>query len=122
MVILRMVLVIPEFECGTKFRESRESVRSCDSGASRADGFRGGTSARGVTGDVTGLELAEGCQQSHVSVMGRNIPAGCCLAWAVLRSHQSMIPMSLVPFKYCRTLFSAIQSHCVGFLFAWERN
>jgi len=26
MVILRMVLVIPEFECGTKFWESRELV------------------------------------------------------------------------------------------------
>jgi len=25
-VILRSVLVIPEFECGTKFQESRESV------------------------------------------------------------------------------------------------
>src|SRR5882724_13498137 len=72
-VILRSVLVIPEFECRTKFRESRESVQSCDSGASRADEFRGGTSARGVTGDVTGLELAEGCQQSHVSVMGHNM-------------------------------------------------
>src|SRR5882724_4878280 len=71
-VILRSVLVIPEFEHGTKFWESRESVRSCDSGASRADEFQGGTSARGVTGDVTGLRLAEVCQQSHVSVMGRN--------------------------------------------------
>src|SRR5882724_11993000 len=71
-VILRSVLVIPEFECGTKFRESRESVQSCDSGASRADEFRGGTSARGVTGDVTGSELAEVCQQIHVSVMGCN--------------------------------------------------
>ena len=27
----------------------------------------------GVTGDVTGLELAKVCQQSHVSVMGHNI-------------------------------------------------
>jgi len=35
----------------------------------RADEFQGGTSARGVTVDVTGLELAEVCQQSHVSVM-----------------------------------------------------
>ena len=26
----------------------------------------------GVTGNVTGLELAEVCQQSHVSVMGHN--------------------------------------------------
>src|SRR5882724_3394620 len=26
----------------------------------------------GVTGDVTGLELAKVCQQSHVSVTGRN--------------------------------------------------
>jgi len=26
----------------------------------------------GVTGDVTGSELAEVCQQSYVSVMGRN--------------------------------------------------
>src|SRR5882724_5722194 len=26
----------------------------------------------GMTGDVTGSELAEVCQQSHVSVMGRN--------------------------------------------------
>src|SRR5882724_11900568 len=47
MVILRSVLVIPEFERGTKFRESRESVRCCDSGASRADEFQGGTSAKG---------------------------------------------------------------------------
>ena len=41
-VILRMVLVIPEFERRTKFQESQESVWSCDSGASRADEFRGG--------------------------------------------------------------------------------
>jgi len=33
---------------------------------------RGGTSAGGVTGDVTGLELAEVCQQSYVSVTGHN--------------------------------------------------
>src|SRR5882724_9111351 len=71
-VILRSVLVIPEFERGTKFRESRESVQSCDSGASRADEFRGGTSAGGVTGDVTGLELSKVYQQSHVSVTGCN--------------------------------------------------
>ena len=32
----------------------------------------GGTSAGGVTGGVTGLELAKICQQSHVSVMGHN--------------------------------------------------
>ena len=32
----------------------------------------GGTSAGGVTGGVTDLELAEICQQSHVSVMGCN--------------------------------------------------
>jgi len=31
----------------------------------------GGTSAGGVTGDVTGSELANMCQQSHVSVMGQ---------------------------------------------------
>ena len=72
MVILRMVLVIPKFECGTKFQESRELVWSCDSSVSRADEFRGGTSAGGVTGDVTGLELAEVCQQSHISVTGCN--------------------------------------------------
>src|SRR5882724_2913942 len=71
-VILRLVLVIPEFKHRTKFWESRESVQSCDSGASRADEFRGGTSARGVTGDVTGSELAEVCQQIHVSVTGHN--------------------------------------------------
>ena len=29
-------------------------------------------SARGVKGDVTGSELAEVCQQSHMSVMGHN--------------------------------------------------
>ena len=33
---------------------------------------KGGTSAGGVTGGVTGSELAEICQQSHVSVMGCN--------------------------------------------------
>jgi len=38
----------------------------------KADEFRGGTSARGVTGDVTGSELAKVCQQSHMSVMGCN--------------------------------------------------
>jgi len=59
MVILRMVVVIPKFERGTKFWESWESVRSCDSGASRADEFRGGTSAGGMTGKVTGSELAK---------------------------------------------------------------
>src|SRR5882724_11683841 len=72
-VILRPVLVIPEFECGTRFRESRESVQSCDSGASRADEFQGGTSAGSAAGDVTGSELAEVCQQSHVSVTGHKI-------------------------------------------------
>src|SRR5882724_4408979 len=68
MVILRMVLVIPKFERRTEFRESQESVRSFDSSASRADEFRGGTSARGVTG----LGLAKICQQSHLSVTGHN--------------------------------------------------
>ena len=37
-----------------------------------ADEFQGGTSAGGVTGDMTGSELAEVCQQSHISVMGHN--------------------------------------------------
>ena len=37
LVILRMVLVIPEFKCGTNFWESQELVRSCDSCASMAD-------------------------------------------------------------------------------------
>ena len=46
---------------------------NCDSGASRADEFQGGTSAGGVTGDVTSSELAEISQQSHVSVTGCNI-------------------------------------------------
>src|SRR5882724_11571107 len=76
MVILRSVLVIPEFEHGTKFQESRELVSSCDSGASRADEFQGGTSTGGVTGDVTGSELAEVYQQSHMSVTGRNMVTG----------------------------------------------
>jgi len=43
-----------------------------DSSASRADEFQSGTSAGGVTGNVTGLELAEISQQSHVSVIGHN--------------------------------------------------
>jgi len=34
---------------------------------------KGGTSAGGVTGGVTGSELAEICQQSHMSVTGHNI-------------------------------------------------
>jgi len=38
-----------------------------------ADEFQGGTSTGGVTGDVTGSELAKVCQQSDVSVMGCNI-------------------------------------------------
>jgi len=50
--------VIPEFECGTKFWNLGSRCESCDSGASRADEFCG-TSARGVTGNVTGSELAE---------------------------------------------------------------
>jgi len=68
MVILRAVLVIPEFEHRTEFRESRELVRSFDSSASRADEFQGGTSARGVTGSG----LAKICQQSHMIVTGHN--------------------------------------------------
>ena len=64
--------MIPEFECGTKFWESRESVRSCDSSATRADEFQGGTSAGVVTRGVTGPELAKICQQSHMSVTGHN--------------------------------------------------
>src|SRR5882724_12081886 len=71
-VILRSVLVIPKFEHGTKFWESWELVQSCDSGASRADEFRGGTSAGSVAGDVTGSELAEISQQIHMNVMGHN--------------------------------------------------
>ena len=47
MGILRVALVIPKFEHGTKFQESQESV-CCDSGASRVDEFWGRTSARGV--------------------------------------------------------------------------
>ena len=46
---------------------------ACDSGASRADEFRGGTSTGGVTGDVTGSELAVISQQSHMSVTGHNM-------------------------------------------------
>src|SRR5882724_6090252 len=59
LVILRVVLVIPEFEHGTRFQESWELVWSCDSGASRVDEFQGGTSRGGVTEGVTGLELAK---------------------------------------------------------------
>ena len=33
---------------------------------------KGGTSAGGVTGGVTGSELAEICQKSHMNVMGCN--------------------------------------------------
>ena len=33
---------------------------------------KGGTSAGGVTGGVTGSELADICQQSHMSVTGCN--------------------------------------------------
>src|SRR5882724_4197442 len=51
MGILRAGSVITEFEYGTEFWGSRELVRSCDCSASRADGFWGGTSAGGVTGD-----------------------------------------------------------------------
>jgi len=36
----------------------------------------GGTSPGGVTGDVTGSELAKISQQSHMSVMGCNMVAG----------------------------------------------
>ena len=36
-----------EFEHGTRFQESWESVQSCDCGASRVDEFQGGTSAGG---------------------------------------------------------------------------
>src|SRR5882724_13133281 len=43
-----------------------------------ADEFQGGTSAGGVTVDVTGLELAEVCQQSYISVMGCNMQPGKC--------------------------------------------
>ena len=43
-----------------------------------ADELRGGTSAGGVTGDVTGSELAKVCQQSHKSVMGCNIDIYLC--------------------------------------------
>jgi len=42
-----------------------------------ADEFQGGTSAGGVTGDVTGLELAEVYQQSYVHVTGHNRVWGC---------------------------------------------
>jgi len=35
----------PEFELGTRFWESQESVQSCDCGASMVYEFQGGTSA-----------------------------------------------------------------------------
>jgi len=69
--------VIPKFECGTKFQDSLELVWSCDSGASRADEFWGGTSAGCVTGCVTGLELAKIGQKSHMSVTGHNRESQC---------------------------------------------
>ena len=37
-----------------------------------ADVFQGGTSAGGMTRDVTGSELAEVCQQIYVRVTGCN--------------------------------------------------
>jgi len=40
MGILRVGLVIPEFEHGTKFWESQELVWICDCGASRVDEFQ----------------------------------------------------------------------------------
>ena len=39
MVILRVVLVIPEFKHGTRFWESQELVGSCDISASRVGEF-----------------------------------------------------------------------------------
>jgi len=49
--------VIPEFKHRTDIQESR-SWCEADSGASRADDFRSGTSAGGVTGDGTGSETS----------------------------------------------------------------
>ena len=38
----------------------------------------------GVTGDVTGSELAKVCQQSHVSVTGHNMTMPCSIAPALI--------------------------------------
>jgi len=54
---------------------------------------QGGTSAggvmRGVTGGVTGPELANICQQSHMSVMGHNTMSvhDCMLTLGQFQSH-----------------------------------
>ena len=100
MVILRTVLVIPKFECWTEFRESWELVWSCDSGASMADEFWGGTSAGGMTGDVTSLELAEVCQQSYVRVTGCNRMGGRGISWenqkALRRQRWRHIPLEWI--------------------------
>src|SRR5882724_617813 len=45
------------------------------------DEFRGGTSAGGVTEDVTGSELAEVCQQSYMRVMGCNTMTPFTCTW-----------------------------------------
>jgi len=67
-VILRMVLVIPEFECRTKFRNLGSQCEAVKAVLQWLMSSRGGTSA----GGVTGLELAKVCQSSYVSVTGRN--------------------------------------------------
>ena len=71
-VILRVVLVIPEFKCGTN---SRNLGSQCEAVIAVLQGLmssKGGTSAGGVTGDVTVSELGKISQQSHMSVMGHN--------------------------------------------------
>ena len=65
--------MIPEFEHRTKFwlGSQCEAVIAV---LHRLMSSKGGTSAGGVTRGVTGLELANICQQSHVSVTGLNNP------------------------------------------------
>jgi len=51
--------VIPEFECGTKFRNLGSRCEAVIVVLQGSMSSEGGTSAMGVTGDVTGSELAE---------------------------------------------------------------
>jgi len=88
---IKVVLVIPEFNCKTKFWESRQLVWSSESGASRVDEFWGGTSA-GVWWGVfrTSQDLSS---KGHVSVMVCNIlqtRKRRCVIWSLIKQRLSI--------------------------------
>jgi len=62
----------------------------------------------GVTGNVTGSELAEVCQQSHVSVMGHNTISKSHWTKALLRLSAPFTPCPRRNLRLCVSMTRAL--------------